>query len=397
MHDTSGMQVGQGREQRRDSGDDLAGSEPRPRAEDIDQAVASDVVKDQSQRVVRKRDCIVLTDQMLVVQPGNHVHGAGCLRQCPRHVRHPDDLHDEPAFVMAAHRRPHRPGRVRAQLTGDGVTGYERLHGDGDPYSFDMATDSPTILATSGGYREHHRLRFEFADLLHYAVDLSGASGVVPRVCNVSTASGDDPRFQMDMSEAGRVAGFNLTHLSLFSMPNLEDIEGHLLAQDVVWVNGGSVANLLAVWRVHGLDDILRRVWAAGVVLAGVSAGSICWFEGGTTDSFGPELRAVTNGLGFLPYANGVHYDSEARRRPLVHRLVADGTLGTTHCTDDGVGMLYRGTQFVEAVSEQEGKGAYIVSRNSDGVVEERLETRLLGRRAARTANAAAKSVTWQR
>ena len=75
-------------------------------------------------------------------------------------------------------------------------------------------------------------------------------------------------------------------------------------AQDVVWVNGGSVANLLAVWRVHGLDEILRRVWAAGVVLAGVSAGSICWFEGGTTDSFGPGLQAVTNGMGFLPYAS---------------------------------------------------------------------------------------------
>jgi peptidase E len=266
-----------------------------------------------------------------------------------------------------------------------------------NPYCLDMATDAPTILATSGGYRDHDRLRFQFADLLHYAVDLSGSSGVVPRVCNVSTASGDDPRFQMDMSEAGRVAGFNLTHLSLFSMPNLDDIEGHLMAQDVVWVNGGSVANLLAVWRVHGLDQILRRVWQAGVVLAGISAGSICWFEGGTTDSYGPELRAVTNGLAFLPYANGVHYDSEARRRPLVHRLVADGTLGTTHCTDDGVGMLYRGTQFVEAVSEQAGKGAYIVRREGDNAVEERLETRLLTRRAATTASPDAKSVTWQR
>ena len=99
------------------------------------------------------------------------------------------------------------------------------------------------------------------------------------------------------------------------------------MAQDVVWVNGGSVANLLAVWRVHGLDAILRRVWEAGVVLAGVSAGSICWYEGGTTDSFGPELRAVTDGLGFLPYAGGVHYDSEAGRRPLVHELVAAGAL----------------------------------------------------------------------
>ncbi len=199
-------------------------------------------------------------------------------------------------------------------------------------------------------------------------------------MCNVSTASGDDPRFQVDMSEAARESGFNLTHLSLFPMPNLDDIEGHLMAQDVVWVNGGSVANLLAVWRVHGLDEILGRVWAAGVVLAGISAGSICWFEGGTTDSFGPELRAVTNGLGFLPYANGVHYDSETGRRPLIHRLVADGTLGTTHCTEDGVGMVYRGTELVEAVTEQAGKWAYIVRRDGERVVEERLETRLLGR-----------------
>ena len=94
------------------------------------------------------------------------------------------------------------------------------------PYCFEMTTDAPTILATSGGCRPHDRLRFEFADLLHYAVDLSGASSVIPRVGHVGTASGDDPRVQVDMSEAGRVAGCNLTHLSLFSMPNLEDIEG---------------------------------------------------------------------------------------------------------------------------------------------------------------------------
>ena len=159
------------------------------------------------------------------------------------------------------------------------------------------------------------------------------------------------------------MAGFDLTNLYLFPMPNLDDLEGHLLEQDVVWVNGGSVANLLAVWAVHDLDAVFRRVWEAGVVLAGVSAGSICWYAGGTTDSFGPELRAVTNGLGFLPYGNGVHYDSEARRRPLVHRLVADGTLPTTHCTDDGVGLVYRGTELVEAVSEQDGKGAFVVTR----------------------------------
>jgi peptidase E len=241
-----------------------------------------------------------------------------------------------------------------------------------------MAADQPTILATSGGYRLADRVRFEFDALVHHAVELSGGSGRRPRLTHLGTASGDQRFFNDWMHDAARVAGYELTNLNLFPMPSLEDMEGHLLEQDVVWVNGGSVANLLAVWRVHGLDEVFRRVWEAGVVLAGVSAGSICWYAGGTTDSFGPELRAVTDGLGLLPYGNGVHYDSEDRRRPLVHRLVADGTLPTTHCTDDGVGLVYRGTQLVEAVSEVGGKGAYIVTRDGQDVVEERLEPRRL-------------------
>lgn len=240
-----------------------------------------------------------------------------------------------------------------------------------------MPADQPTILATSGGYRMADRVRFEFNALVHHAVDLSGATGR-PRMTHLGTAGGDQRYVNDWMNDAARVTGFELTNLNLFSMPSVDDVEGHLLEQDVVWVNGGSVANLLAVWRVHGLDAIFRRVWEAGVVLAGVSAGSICWYAGGTTDSFGPELRAVTNGLALLPFGNGVHYDSEARRRPLVHQLVADGSLPTTHCTDDGVGLVYRGTELVEAVSEVDGKGAYVVTRNGDAAVEERLEPRRL-------------------
>ena len=108
-------------------------------------------------------------------------------------------------------------------------------------------------------------------------------------------------------------------------MPNVRDIRAHLLAQDVIWVGGGSVANLLAVWRVHGLDEVLRECWESGVVLGGVSAGSICWYVGGPTDSYGTDLRVSPPGLGLLPYGNGVHYDSEEQRRPLLHALVADG------------------------------------------------------------------------
>jgi peptidase E len=247
-----------------------------------------------------------------------------------------------------------------------------------------LPAEQPTILATSGGYRQGKRTRLEFDRLLHYAVELSGVSGRPPRVGHLGTASGDQRWFNAEMDEAARLAGFDFSHLNLFTMPNHPDPEAYLLEQDVVWVNGGSVVNLLAVWRAHGLEEILHRAWQHGVVLAGVSAGSICWYRGGTTDSFGPELRAVTNGLAFLPYANGVHYDSEERRRPLVHRLVADGTLPETHCTDDGVGLVYHGTELVEAVAEVRGKGAYIVtagdgSTGRTAASERRLEPRFIG------------------
>jgi peptidase E len=162
-------------------------------------------------------------------------------------------------------------------------------------------------------------------------------------------------------------------------MPNVVDATEHLLAQDVVWVFGGSVAGLLAMWRLLGYDEALRAAWRAGVVLTGVSAGSICWHVGGTTDSFGPDLRPVTNGLGFLPYANGVHYDSERQRRPLFQQLIADGTLPSGYATDDGVGLVYRDTDFVEAITEVDGKTAYRVERDtSGGATETTIDARLL-------------------
>jgi len=245
-----------------------------------------------------------------------------------------------------------------------------------------MPADAPTILATSGGYvlNPEGRRRLDFGPLVHHAVELSGVSGRRPRVCHVGTAGGDQRAMAAELDEAARAAGFELSHLHLFPMPNVADVEGHLLDQDVVWVGGGSVANLLAVWRLHDLDGILRRAWEGGVVLGGVSAGSICWHVGGTTDSFGPDLRPVTNGLALLPYGNGVHYDSEARRRPLVHHLVAEGTLPLTYCTDDGVGLVYRGVDLVEAVTERPGAGAYVVQRDGlDGTaVEDRIEPRRL-------------------
>ncbi|GAB7191242.1 peptidase E [Kineococcus sp. NUM-3379] len=240
-----------------------------------------------------------------------------------------------------------------------------------------MPADAPTVVATSGGWRAGVRGYVDFAPLVHHAVELSGAAGR-PRVCYVGTAGGDQRWFAGEVLDAAQRAGFDPWVLSLFPMPSVPDVAEQVLASDVVWVNGGSVVNLLAVWRAHGLDGVLRRAWEAGVVLGGVSAGSICWFRGGTTDSYGPELRPVVDALGLLPYGNGVHHDSEAGRRPLVHELVAAGTLPETHCTDDGAGLVYRGTELVEAVSERARAGAYVVRAEDGGAVEERLPVRRL-------------------
>lgn len=233
-----------------------------------------------------------------------------------------------------------------------------------------MTAAEPTILATSGGYARPERGDLALGPLVHHAIGLSRPQGR-PRVAHLGTASGDQRSFNAQLGEAASRAGLELTHVNLFPMPTLDDVEAHLLAQDVVWVGGGSVANLLAVWRVHGLEQTFRRVWEAGVVLAGVSAGSICWFRGGTTDSFGPELRAVRDGLGLLPFDNGVHHDSEARRRPTIHRLVADGTFGETHCTDDGAGLHYEGTELVGCVTERPGARCYRVTKGDDGAAVE--------------------------
>ena len=243
-----------------------------------------------------------------------------------------------------------------------------------------MAADAPTILATSGGIVPGKRTTWSVAPLTTYAVELAGVNGRSPKVCYLGTAGGDNPQGIRDFYDLANVAGFHGSHLQLFTMPNVEDVREHLLAQDVIWVLGGSVAGLLAMWQLHGVDDVMREAWEAGVVLTGISAGSICWHVGGTTDSFGPDLKPITNGLALLPYSNGVHYDSEEQRRPLFHSLIADGTLPAGYATDDGVGVLYRGTEFVEALSEKDGAGAYWVERAPDGTaVETPLETRLLG------------------
>jgi peptidase E len=200
-------------------------------------------------------------------------------------------------------------------------------------------------------------------------------AGDQPRVCFVGTAGGDQAGILDSFYRAFAGTGVVCSHLALFDRPNVPDARGHLLGQDLVWVDRGSVANLLALWRLHGLDEVLRECWEAGVVLAGESAGSLCWHAAGTTDSFG-DLSVFADGLGFLPYSNTVHYSD---RRDAVHRFVASGDLPPGFATDAGAGLVFRGTQLVEAVTDRGSAGAYWVERRPDGTVrEDRLEVRRL-------------------
>lgn len=246
-----------------------------------------------------------------------------------------------------------------------------------------MTAESPTILATCGGLTPGGSgtgleawADAVYGPLLVEAVRLARVpSGRRPRVLHVNTAGGDQRFVEGQELEAARLAGVEASHLRFFPRRNVPSLRSAVRDSDVVWVSGGSLVSLLAVWRAHGLDDVLREAWESGVVLAGGSAGAICWHTGGTTQSLGPEPTAFADGLGFLPGSLGVHTDSDPRRSPVYRAAVAAGELADGVEIDEGVGLVYRGTELVEAVSERDGGRAVRIAR---GAAPEPLPVRTL-------------------
>ena len=228
------------------------------------------------------------------------------------------------------------------------------------------------ILAIGGGgFVPTERYGARPGPLIEHALSLTGKEA--PKVCALYTATGDDVARIANWYAAWSDRPERASHVAVLPMPNVDDLRRHLLDQDAAYVGGGSVAGLMVLWRLHGLDAIFREAWEAGVVLFGVSAGSLCWHSGGTTDSFGPELRPWADGLALIPGSNCPHYDSESRRRPLYQRLVAEGALAPGYAADDDVGLHYVGTELHEAVSARDGAAAYRVDRAGESRVEARL------------------------
>jgi dipeptidase E len=225
------------------------------------------------------------------------------------------------------------------------------------------------IVAMGGG---SFSVEPEGSALDAYVLALTGQPR--PKICFVPTASGDAAMYITKFYEAfGDRA--EATHLGLFGRPRT-DMERVLTSQDIIYVGGGNTANMLAVWRVHGVDRMMREAWERGVILTGVSAGMICWFECGVTDSFGP-LAALRDGLGFLPGSACPHYDGEKDRRPTYQGLVRGG-FPAGYAADDGAALHFVDTDLAACVASRPMARGYRLCAESDTIAETPLSVRLL-------------------
>lgn len=210
-----------------------------------------------------------------------------------------------------------------------------------------------------------------------YVLSLTDAER--PKVAFIGTASGDDPAYEAQFLRAFAARGCRPSSVRLFDR-DIADLRSFVLDQDVVCVGGGSTANLLVVWRVHGLDAVLREAWESGVVLCGTSAGANCWFEGSTTDSFLlGTADPLADGLGLLAGSFCPHYSSEPARAPRFSELVEAGRLPAGYACDDGAALHFRGSDLHAAVVSRPEAGAYRVAPSENGVVVTAFETSLLG------------------
>jgi peptidase E len=205
---------------------------------------------------------------------------------------------------------------------------------------------------------------------------LSLARSTPPRVCFIPTATGD-AQWAIDnfYSAFGSVPS-ELSHLTLFDNTT-RDVEALLILQDVIVVGGGNTRNMLLLWEAWGVDKAIRAAWDNGAVLAGQSAGGLCWFEAGITDSYPHQFREM-DCLGWLPGSFCPHYDSEAGRQPVLERLIAGGTLPAGYAVEDDAAIHFRDGKLFAALAQKPNKSAYAVRAENGAMVKDRLEARIV-------------------
>jgi peptidase E len=212
-----------------------------------------------------------------------------------------------------------------------------------------------------------------------HMVRLTGKSS--PRVCFIPTPSGDLATHLDKFHAAYGALGCTATHLPLFRKPShnsikLDDLHDQLLQQDLIFVGGGNTKSALAVWREWGVDKALRDAWQAGTLMAGMSAGALCWFEAGMTDSYGNSEYQSLECLGFLPGTCNVHYNGDLHRRTSLHRAMKNGEFDKAIAIDDHAAVMYIDEEIDHAISWKDGSTAYEVRVTGDGVQETALDAR---------------------
>ena len=232
------------------------------------------------------------------------------------------------------------------------------------------ANDPRQLIALGGG-----GFSMEPENLALDRYVLAQARAETPAVAFIPTASGDADSYVLRFYAAFSTLGCHPTHLPLFR--RTPDLRDYLLAQDVIYVDGGNTKSMLGVWREWGLPEVLREAWESGVVLAGISAGAICWFEQGLTDSFAGDLR-VLSCLGFLAGSCCPHYDGEAARRPTLHRLLRTGEILPGLAVDDSAALHFRGAELHRVVASRPGVTAYRVGVRNGAASEKPLPVEVL-------------------
>ena len=222
----------------------------------------------------------------------------------------------------------------------------------------------PQIVAMGGG---GFSMEPDNLTLDKYVLSLVDAPR--PKVAFLATASGDSEGYVERFYTSFRSLACEPSHLSLFRI-NQTDLRAYILAQDVIYVGGGSTRNLLVLWREWGLDVILKEAWNAGVVLSGLSAGSICWFDEGVTDSVEAGRLHAIRCLSFLPGSNCPHYDGEPERRPSYHRLLAEGKIQPGYAADDGAALHFAGQRLLRCITSRPSARVYRVEKFGNAIVE---------------------------
>ena len=208
-----------------------------------------------------------------------------------------------------------------------------------------------------------------------YVLSLAGRDR--PRVCFVPTASGDADHYIVRFYRAFAASRCQASHISLFRREQgPDDIRAHLLSQDLIYVGGGSVISLLGVWRAHGIDAILREAWETGVVMCGLSAGSLCWFAEAVTAFHGTSRRV--EGLGLLPFSNCVHYERNGGRGSAYRRFLREG-MAAGYAAEDGAALHFVGEELHRVLASRPAARGYRLDRLGDRVVEMQVATHFLG------------------